>query len=157
MGVFVKYFSVAFSKLFCVRDKQRVWFSSFSVFCSPSCSDLVKSSVCVCRGGSPSTEGSPHSWLLGAQQSRSSPTSEVCFVLKGREGVKNHPFRVIVYWYWEALAKKRWQLFFGTSPFKVFPWKSYAKHAKHAKHPKHAKHAQYETYTNYVKCENMQS
>ena len=66
MGVFVKYFSVVFSELFRVRDKQRVWFSSFSVFCSPSCSDLVKSSVCVCRGGSPSTEGSPHSWLLGA-------------------------------------------------------------------------------------------
>ena len=73
-------------------------FQVFSVFCFPSCSDLVRSSVCVCRGGSPSTEGSPHSWLfLGAQQSRSSPTSEVCFVLKGREGVKNHPFRVTVY------------------------------------------------------------
>ena len=96
MGVFVKFFCVVFSKLFRVRDKQRV---CFSVFCFPSCSDLVRSSVCVCQGGSPSTEGSPHSWLfLGAQQSRSSPTSEVCFVPKGREGVKNHPFWVTVYW-----------------------------------------------------------
>ena len=64
--------------------------------------------MCVCRGGSPSTEGSLHSGLLGAQQSRSSPTSEVCFVLKGMEGVKKHPFRVTALFtdHLEAPAKK---------------------------------------------------